>query len=63
MAMQVTKTLQVKRDNNTNVFPAPLTASKPTGAECDADLAAQVAAKVAAAQDNVAELTAVAAII
>lgn len=56
MALQFTKTLLVRRDNNTQVFNPAVTSTKPTGPECDADIAAQVAAKVVAAQGNLDEL-------
>lgn len=54
--VSVTKTLQAKRTNNTNVFAAQLTSTKPTGQECDADLVAQVQALAAAAQGSADEL-------
>lgn len=59
MALKVTKSLQVQRDNNSNIFVPTLTSTKPTGAECDADLVAQINAKIQAAQGQVDELTSV----
>ena len=63
MALKVTKTLQVQRDNNTNILVPIVTSTKPTGAECDADMAAQVQARLATAQGAADELAAVLALI
>lgn len=57
MALQsVTKTLNARRANNTNLFTIPLTSTKPTGGECDADLVAQAQALAATAQGSADEL-------
>jgi hypothetical protein len=55
MALQFTKTLQVKRDGGTVVLGIA-SLPKATGAECDADLALQVQTRVQQAQGNLDEL-------
>lgn len=56
MALKFVKKLNVRRDDNSAVFPVDLTATADTGQQADAALAAQVQAKLDAAQGSADEL-------